>query len=395
MVLSVCFIVGSLGPSGGVRAVVRHATALARDHGMDVCLAVDSRDGGEPGDLPVVTVEEARGRRFDVAIATWWRTAYALAQLEARRHAYFVQQLEDRVYRDGDVERFGAALTHDLPVHFLTEARWIAELLAELRPAAPCFHVPNGIDKDVFVPAPPREPDGPLRVLVEGSPQLWFKGIQEAAEVIARTDAPLMTTLVSPEPAPDAIRARFDEVIGPLDHRDMAGVYARTDVLLKLSRVEGVFTPPVEAFHAGATCVVWPVTGHDEVVEHGTNGVVCDFDDFAGTAHWLELLARDRDLLERLRRGALDTARSWPAWADASTRFAAAVERIAASDGAPPPDNSQLLADVEAAMTEQRMAQRRLLRDRQAAERRLERLESTLAFRAQTRAKRLLASLRR
>jgi glycosyltransferase involved in cell wall biosynthesis len=395
MALSVCFIVGSLGPSGGVRAVVRHATALARDHGMGVCLAVDSRDEGESGELPVVTVEEARGRRFDVAIATWWHNAYALAQVPARRQAYFVQQLEDRVYRDGDVERFGAALTHDLPVHFLTEARWIAELLAELRPAAPCFHVPNGIDKDVFVEAPPPEPGVPLRVLVEGSPHLWFKGIQEAADVIARTDAPLRTTLVTPEPAPDSIRTAFDEVIGPLDHRDMAGVYARTDVLLKLSRVEGVFTPPVEAFHVGATCVVWPVTGHDEVVEHGRNGAVCDFDDLVGTAHWLELLARDRDLLERLRRGALETARSWPAWAAASARFAAAVERIAASDGPPPPDSAQLLADVEAAMTEQRMAQRRLLRERHAVERRLERLESTLAIRAGTRAKRLLASLRR
>ena len=394
MALSVCFIVGSLGPSGGVRAVVRHATALARDHGMEVCLAVDSRDGPEPDELPVVTLGEARARRFDVAVATWWRTAYALVRQPARRHAYFVQQLEDRVYGDGDVERFGAALTHDLPLHFLTEARWIAELLAELRPAAPCFHVPNGIDKHIFAPAPARETDGPLRVLVEGSPNLWFKGIREAVETIARTDAPLATTLVTPEPAPAELRAGFDEVIGPLDHREMAGVYARTDVLLKLSRVEGVFTPPLEAFHVGATCVVWPVTGHDEVVEHGVNGVVCDFDDLAGTAHWLELLARERDLLDRLRRGALETARGWPSWADASARFAAAVEQIAAS-GAPPPDGAQLLADVEAAMTEQRIAQRRLLRERQALERQLERLESTLVLRARTRAKRLLASLRR
>jgi hypothetical protein len=46
-------------------------------------------------------------------------------------------------------------------------------------------------------------------------------------------------------------------------------------------------------------------------------------------------------------------------------------------------------------MAEQRMAQRRLLRERQAVERRLERLETTLAFRAGSRAKRLLASLRR
>jgi hypothetical protein len=174
----------------------------------------------------------------------------------------------------------------------------------------------------------------------------------------------------------------------------MAGLYASTDVLLKLSRVEGVFTPPLEAFHTGATCVVWPVTGHDEYVEHGRNGVVCDFDDIAGTARWLDLLARDRPLLDRLRSGALETAARWPSWEDASARFAEALRHIAA-DAAPRLDTAQLLGDVEAAMAEQRMAQRRLLRERQAVERRLERLESTLAFRAGSRAKRLLASLRR
>ena len=53
------------------------------------------------------------------------------------RHAYFVQSLEDRFYRPSEPERLGAALTHDLPVSFITEARWIAETLEELRPGAP------------------------------------------------------------------------------------------------------------------------------------------------------------------------------------------------------------------------------------------------------------------
>lgn len=395
MGLSICFAAGSLGPSGGVRAVVRHASALARDHAMDVSLAVDSPDGADAGGLPVLSYEQARERSFDVAVATWWRTAYALARVPARKHAYFAQQLEDRLYRDGDVERFGAALTHDLPVHFLSEARWIVELLEELHPGAACLHVPNGVDKGLFTAAPRREPATTLRVLVEGSPQLWYKGVAEAVETLRRAAAPLETTLVTPEQPPSEISAGFDQVVGPVEHHAMAGLYASTDVLLKLSRVEGVFTPPLEAFHAGATCVVWPVTGHDEYVEHGRNGVVCDFDDIAGTARWLDLLARDRALLDRLREGALETAARWPSWEEASARFAEALRHIAAADAAPPLDTVQLLGDVEAAMAEQRMAQRRLLRERQAVERRLERLETTLAFRAGSRAKRLLASLRR
>jgi O-antigen biosynthesis protein len=395
MGLSVCFVVGSLGRSGGVRTVVRHATELARDHGMQVCLAVEEEGAAAPGEVSVVSLDQARRGHFDVAIATWWRTAYALLDIPARRHACFVQQLEDRVYRPGDVERLGAAITHDLPVHYLTEARWIADLLEELRPGLACAHVPNGIDKTLFAPAAAPPGDGPLRVLVEGSPHLWFKGVDEAVQVLRRAHVPLATTLVSPEPAPAEVAAAFDQVVGPLEHEEMADLYARTDVLLKLSRVEGVFTPPLEAFHVGATCVVWPVTGHDEYVEHERNGVVCDFDDIAGTAGWLELLSADRALLARLREGALETAARWPSWPEASALLAETLDWIARSSEPPAPGTAQLLADVDAGMAEQRIAQRRLMRGRQAAERRVERIESTLTFRTRERARRLLASLRR
>ena len=33
----------------------------------------------------------------------------------------------------------------------------------------------------------------------------------------------------------------------------MADLYAQTDVVLKLSSVEGMFGPPLEGFHRGAT----------------------------------------------------------------------------------------------------------------------------------------------
>lgn len=375
MALSVCFILGELGPSGGATAVARHASGLAAEHGMDVSIAVwpSAAAASPPEGVRLVTVDEARRREHDVAIATWWRTAYDLFAIPARRRAYFVQQLEERVYRPGDVERFGATATHDLPVAFLTEAAWIAELLADLRPEARCFHVPNGIDKDLFSPGDGRsDGDGALRVLVEGSPGLWFKGIRDAVAAIEGATVPLATTLVTPE-APDApTREAFDRVVGPLAHADMAAVYRESDVLLKLSRVEGVFTPPLEAFHCGATCVVWPVTGHDEYVKHAFNGVVVDFDDVPGTAAWLDLLARDRELLDRLRRGAGETAARWPSWERSTAALADALAEIAAS---PPPaagdGAARLVADLDAAMEEQRLVQRRLTRSAQATERRL------------------------
>src|SRR6218665_2531502 len=110
---SVCFILGELGPSGGAGAVVRHASGLAADHGWEVSLALrpgESAASAPPG-VRLGTTHEARALDHDVAIATWWRTAYDLFSIPAGRHAYFVQQFEERTYRPGDVERFGATAT--------------------------------------------------------------------------------------------------------------------------------------------------------------------------------------------------------------------------------------------------------------------------------------------
>jgi glycosyltransferase involved in cell wall biosynthesis len=114
------------------------------------------------------------------------------------------------------------------------------------------------------------------------------------------------------------------------------------------------------------------VTGHDEYVRHGVNGVVVDFDDVPGTAGWIDLLARDRALLERLGRGALDTAGAWPSWKRSTAAFATALEEIAESPApAAGAGAARLLADLDAAMEEQRMAQRREARAAEAAERHL------------------------
>ena len=333
--MNVVFVVNDVHLSGGIGTIVEHARRLRRDHAIDAVLAV-GREEVERweyeslAEVPVLPFHEAAERRFDVAVASWWETTLPLFSLEAKRYAYFVQSMEDRFYPPAlGPERLSAALTYALPVAFITEASWIAETLRQLRPEARRFLVRNGVDKDVF--RLPEELDvrdrGALRILVEGRPSVWFKGIAETLEAVSLMREERHVTLVTPERAgypPDAA----DSVVGPLSHREMAALYAETDVVLKLSRVEGMFGPPLEGFHRGATCVVTPVTGHEEYVEHGWNGLVVDWDDLRGTARALDLLARDRRLLHFLRTNALETARTWPSWAQSSQLMALALRRI-------------------------------------------------------------------
>lgn len=348
-------MVNDLQLSGGVGVVAQHAYRLSTVQGWDVTLVLAREQEGAAWHgyenvphLHVRSREQALREHYDIAISTWWETVFTLFEISADRHACFVQSLEDRFYRYDEAERLGASLALDLPVAFITEAGWIADTLAALRPDARCLLVRNGIDKEVFAPpaAPPINTDAPLRVMIEGSPTAWFKHVHAAIDAASAMREPHHVTVVCGDrQALGEVAA--DEVLGPLSHREMAEVYQRSDVLLKLSSVEGMFGPPLEAFHRGATCVVTPVTGHEEYIEHGWNALLTDWDDLRGTARQLDLLARDRELLQFLRTNALETARAWPSWEQSSQFMAGALLAIR---NEPPPSSpaatARLLADL-------------------------------------------------
>ena len=340
--MRVAFLLQDLQLSGGVGVIVEHAAQLRRHHGVDAQLVL-ARPQTHPdwgyralAEVPVLSLDEARGVAWDVALATWWATTSALFTLEAERYAFFIQLLEDSTYPTGAPEQLAAAMTTGLPVRFITEARWIAELLEDYQPGNHVFYVRNGIPKEVFASPPsvtPALPGEPLRVVLEGARGYVHKGVDDALAAVALMREPAHVTWVSPRVGEPP--AGVDRVLAGLSHAEMAALFAESHVLLKLSRAEGMYGPPLEAFHMGSTVVTTAVTGHDEYVAHGANGLVVGWDDVHGTARSLDLLARDRRLLHRLRAGALETARAWPDWRQASQGMALALARVAAE---PPPD---------------------------------------------------------
>lgn len=370
--MRVAFVVNDLALSGGVGIVVQHARQLAARHDMDVTLVL-ARPLEDPTwgyddleHLHVASLEDARAQEFDVAVSTWWETVHATFALRAKRYASFVQSLEDRFYTPTEPERVAASLVLDLPVAFITEARWIRDTLADLRPDARCLLVRNGVDKTVFPPLERVEPrlDGPLRILVEGYAGTWFKGVNEAVAAVRQMTEPHSLTVVAPDRTGlDATGA--DQVVGPVPHREMARLYGEHDVVLKLSRVEGMYGPPLEGFHRGATVVTTEVTGHDEYVVHNVNGLIVDWDDLRGTARQLDLLARDRVLLHQLRSNALATAKAWPSM-DQSGEMMALALRTVVREPAPDPyaHVPRLLGDLRSAIEHHRLHLEELARAR-------------------------------
>ncbi|MCZ4493411.1 MAG: glycosyltransferase family 4 protein [Conexibacter sp.] len=385
--MRVAFLIPALDLFGGVGVVVGHARRLRERHGVDAMLVLTRADRATAdegrlglGGVPVLELSALRDQHVDVAVATWWETTLQLHDVPADRYAYFVQSMEDRFYGQDTPQRAAAAMTHTLPVAMITEARWIASQLEELRGGPERFrvhYVRNGIDKRVFAIPDVVTPnvDGPLRVLVEGRPGVAFKGVDEALAAAAAMREPAQVTLVCADGAA-AEGAQADRVLGPLSHAEMAELYGQTDVVLKLARVEGMAGPPLEGFHRGATCITTPVTGHDEYIADGRNALLTSFDDERGTSRLLDLLARDRRLLHELRVSAVRTARAWPSTEQSTAMLLLTLRRIVAG---PSPDPTGAAAGMAADVRMTMQRHEASARDHERLQVRMNRIESLLS----------------
>ena len=342
--LRVAFLLHTLSRSGGVGIILGYVQRL-RAHNIEVEIVLTSPDPGAAiPDLPDVKVlprSAAADRDYDIAIGTWWETADALFEVPARRRALFLQGLEQFYYRDeAPFEQLASALPLLLPIHYIAVSQALAASLAALHPGASCRVVRNGVDKAVFRPRKrnARRPGSVFRVLVEGQPGLWFKGTEDAVAAVAGMRQPATVTLVAHDKTPGQWQGLpITRFVGGINPEEMADLYAEHDLVLKLSRLEGLGMVPIEAFHLGVPAILTPYGGAADYLVDGENGVLVGFDDLPATTAWLDRLAVDGEELERLSRGALATADRWPSVEQAAAALADALRDIAAAD-VPDPD---------------------------------------------------------
>lgn len=326
--LRVVFLVGSPDISGGTYVIFEHALWLQRQGAHVTVLTLFPLSDAQPGwhpaldELRFASFEEVSTERFDIAVATWWPTVLELPRLRFRHAVYFVQSAEPRFYANGlDPASTGIAeLTYTFGLPVITIATWLQMYLA-FQHGSPTFLARNGIDKDRYTvtgPAVAPAAPGRLRVLVEGPVDVTMKGVNEAIDVARRAGADeiwlLTSSAVTSVPGVDRVFSRL-----PADQT--GEVYRSCQVLLKLSQVEGMYGPPLEMFHCGGTVVTYNVTGHDEYVVAGENGLVVPMDDTQAAVAALASLRTDPQLLARLQAGALRTAARWPDWGESSREF--------------------------------------------------------------------------
>lgn len=335
--MKVCFLVESFVLSGGNYVIAEHAHDLL-SRGHEVVIATLRKDASERlawhpalAKMRILPIEEAAHAQFDIAFATWWRTVYELPRLQARRHAYFVQGIENLIYPDpADAAKRLAEATYAQGLTGITVSSWARDRLNE-NFGMELDLVPPGITKALYTE------DGPaiasrraerLRVLVEGPLGNPFKNTARSIELALKSGADEVWLLTSSNVRryPGATR-----VFARVPVQDCAPIYRSCDVLLKLSVVESFALPILEMFHCGGTAVMFDIPGPGDFVRAGENALVVPLGDETGVIAALNQLKAEPQRLESLKRGALATARAWPSWPQASAEFEAALQRIMSS----------------------------------------------------------------
>ena len=102
--------------------------------------------------------------------------------------------------------------------------------------------------------------------------------------------------------------------------------------------------PPLEMFHCGGTVVAFDVPGVTEYADHGRNSLLAPASDFEGAGERVSALLTDRDLLDSLKLGALETASDWPSETEAGELFLSALMSLIDSY---PTTDARMLSQLE------------------------------------------------
>ena len=349
--MKIAFLIPNLSIGGGNSVILAHArTATAAGHEVTIAVTEGVPAGLDTSRIEariegprVVSLSQASDTEYDIAIASWWQDTLLLPQLSASRHAVLAQDMEDRFYRHNDPRRSLVQEAYRVPLPGITVSHWLRDRF-RLDYDRSFVVVSNGLDKSVFRPEGPdiAPRGGVVRVLVEGPLSSWRKKAVPALR-LARSLSDETWLLTSTDVG--AISG-VNRVFSRLLPAEAAAVYRSCDILLKLSLIEGFGLPPLEMFHCGGTVVAFdgPSTGITEYAEHGRNALLAPAPDFKAAGGHLAALLEDRHLLDRMKSGALETARAWPSQSDAGELFVSALESLIESH---PTTDTGLLSRLE------------------------------------------------
>jgi hypothetical protein len=332
--------VGSLGVSGGTNIIFEYAYAL-KLAGANVAIgyirgkSTDSQWHHLSKEFEIQHLSSYRRGSFDLGIMTWWKTVEPLLEIDCKKFLYFVQSLESRfaINSHDSEEELAAASTYLLGIPMITVAIWLQNVLVSIS-KTPTWRVKNGIDKDLFPLITPtelgqRKDLSEIRYLVEGTFGIPMKAVVETLQVCSELNLKSVTYVNPGLANPEYPNVK---VLNQIPISNMHNIYREHDVLIKMSRVEALALPPIEAFHAGCTTIISKVTGSEEYIRNGINAITVEVDDFHALKQTILHLQANPNVVTKLKAGAISTASEWPDIKSTAQEFAAICYTTLVSD---------------------------------------------------------------
>lgn len=313
----IAYVLPAVTIGGGPSVVFQHANRLIK-RGYEVAIInLDTDLKSEANwfkcNFPIFNWDVSANdkcpvKNIDIAIATYFSTLEIVKnKIKAERKIYFVQSDERRF--DLSAEEFvKCQKSYQADVEFITEAKWIQRWLKE-EFGKNVYYVPNGLDEKIFFPTAPLVPKTKkVRVLLEGPIDVPFKGVADAYNAVKDLNCELwiISSLGKPKR-----NWRYDRFFERVPMEKMNEIYSSCDILLKMSKVEGFFGPPLEAMACGCVPVVAECTGFDEYIQNKKNALTVAIGDVKAAKNAVRELLNDSDLREKIRKTGIKTARQW------------------------------------------------------------------------------------
>jgi len=310
----VVYILPSNKISGGVAVIIKHANML-RDNGYNVFLLSVSESESPwvvwvENNVPIFSIKSIAKHMLediDILIMTFWETVKIARTIKANRKIYFVQS-DERKFYDSSEKIKQVQSTYVKGFEYITEAKWIQEWLKK-EFGIQAYYVPNGIDQNLFYKTECIEKKTKLRVLLEGALTIPFKGVADAYQAVKDLNCEIW--IVSNDGVPPR-NWRYNKFFNSVPMSKMREIYSSCDVMLKMSRIEGFFGPPMEAMACGCAVVVGKCTGYDEYIISGHNALVVEQGDIHGATQAVKRLLENVSMRNKLISNGYETVKQWP-----------------------------------------------------------------------------------
>lgn len=318
MTPNIAFVLPSLQISGGILVILKHCTFL-KQAGYDVLIINDNTESGNiVKDGEEINVLSTKMNLFhgqiDIAVGSLWTTMNWISGYQnIHKKAYLVQNYETDFYECGNYFRFGANQTYTLPnVRYITISKWCERWLCE------SFHrdvrfIPNGLERNMFLPEERKFDGEKIRILVEGNSDDHYKNVDESFRIVEMLDHTKYEIWFLSYQGVAKKWYCVDKFFHRVPYEKVSEIYRSCHILLKSSILESFSYPPLEMMATGGFVVVRPNEGNIEYLRDQENCLMYDPNDLQTAVDAIERIVSDPDLQKKLWEGGQSTAdsRAW------------------------------------------------------------------------------------